>query len=43
MNRNIIPNNNPLFIYKQNSLFYQNSFVKDIKINISYDSSIGNN
>ena len=43
MNINMIPNNIPLFIYKQNAQFYQNSSDKDMKISISYDPSIDNN
>ena len=43
MNSNVIPNNIPLFIYKQNAQFYQNSSDKDMKITISYDPSIDNN
>ena len=43
MNINIEPNNIPLFIYKQNAQFYQNTSDKDMKISISYDPSIDNN
>ena len=43
MNMNVVPNNIPLFIYKQNAQFYQNTSDKDMKISISYDPSIDNN
>ena len=32
---NVVPNNIPLFIYKQNAQFYQNTSDKDMKISIS--------
>ena len=41
--KNTIPNNIPLFIYKQNAELYENSSDKDMKITISYDPSIDDN